>query len=98
MFRVSAENLISKVLFRILGSFSLEETLSPLSPHLVWWRMNQFFCSLISCPIVRICLKEMQNGWAFYEIFLQSGVLLNSHRNETDGRKGTGRKESFRKS
>ena len=47
--------------------------------------------------MVRICLKEMQNGWAFYEIFLQSGVLLNSQRNERDGRKGTGRKESSRK-
>ena len=85
------------MLFRILGSFSLEKTLSPLSPNLVWWRMNQFFCSLISCPAVRIYVKEMLNAWPFYEIFLQADVLLNSCRTEMDGRKGTGKKESFRK-
>lgn len=49
--------------------------------------------------MIRISLKEMLNGWAFYgNIFSQAGVLLNFHRNERDGRKGTVVKESFRKS
>ena len=47
--------------------------------------------------MVRIYLKEVLNGWPFYEMFLQADVLLNSCRTEMDGRKGTGKKESFRK-
>lgn len=52
VFRAPAEKIILRVLFRVLGSFSLEKTALPDS---VWLIRTQLFCLLISCPLVRIC-------------------------------------------